>query len=111
MISVCGTSIDLRAFLIIAAGEQQGNSRRKLAFSHLLRYFHIGGIELAVAIGFEGSKNITDNLFLPIDKLEGLSGPGAFGMAESFNKSYGIVGGGFVVNGIRGFKPCRFVFF
>ena len=110
MISVCGTAIDLGTFFVIPAGEKQCDSSRKLGLAHLFRNFHVGGVELAVAIGFEGSKDITDNLFLPIDQLEGLSGPGAFGMTEGFDKSYCVVGGGLVINRICRLKPCRSVF-
>ena len=73
-------TVDFRSFLAVAAGEQQRDSRSQFALAHLLRDFHIGGVELPIAIGLECSKDVTNNLFLPIDKLKRFTGPRAFGM-------------------------------
>ena len=45
----------------------------RVAILLLLGDLDIGGSELAVAVGFDGAEQVTDDLFLPVDELEGLS--------------------------------------
>ncbi|MPM44026.1 hypothetical protein SDC9_90704 [bioreactor metagenome] len=80
LVPVGSTAVNLGAFLKISAGKQQSNRRRKFTLAHFLWYFHIGGIKLSVAVGLDRSKDVTNNLFLPVDKLKGLTSPRAFGM-------------------------------
>ena len=75
LVSVSCTAINLGALLIVAASQQQGDSSRELTFAHLLWYLNVGSIKLPVTVWLERSKDVTDNLFLPVDKLEWLSGP------------------------------------
>ena len=51
LIVIGGTAVDLGAFFTVAAGEQQCDGRSQFAFAHLLGNFHIGGVELPVAVG------------------------------------------------------------
>lgn len=51
LIVIGGAAVDLGAFFTVAAGEQQRNGGGKFRLAHLLRNFHIGGVELTVAVG------------------------------------------------------------
>ena len=111
LVSVSCTAINLGALLIVAASQQQGDSSRELTFAHLLWYLYIGRIELPVTVGFQCSKDVTDNLFLPVNKLEWLSGPCAFGVTERFYERHSVVGGFFVIGRILRFEARLFVLF
>ena len=63
----------------------------------LLRYFHIGRIELPIAVLFEHSKDIPDNPLLPVDELKGLARPGSLGVAQALDEAYGVICSSFVV--------------
>ena len=61
----------------------------------------VGGVELPVAVGLEGAEHIPDDLLLPVDQLEGLSGPSPLGVAETLDEAHSIVSG-FPPSGLRG---------
>ena len=61
--------------------------------------FDVGGVELSIAVLFDHAEQVADNAFLPVNQLEGLSRPGAFGVAETLDEADGIVRQGFVVVG------------
>ena len=52
LLAVSCAAIDFGTFLTITAGQEQGHGSSEFGFSHLLRDFHIRGIELAIAIRF-----------------------------------------------------------
>ena len=66
---------------------------------------------MSVAIGLERSENIPDNLLLPVNQLEWLSGPCAFCMAKAFNEADRIIRSFLIVVGILSGKLRRFIFF
>jgi len=59
---------------------------------------------LPIAIRFQNAEQVTDNLFLPVQQFEFLSCPGAFGVAEAFNKRNSIISRLFVILGILRIK-------
>lgn len=81
LLTVGSTAIDLGAFLSVTAGEQKCHRSGKLRFALFLWNFDVGGIELPIAVRLEDTEDVPDDLFLPVNKLEGLSRPGAFGVA------------------------------
>ena len=81
LLTVGGTAVDLGAFLSVTAGEQKRHGSGKFRFALLLGDLDVGGVELPIAVGLEDTENVPDDLLLPVDKLEGLSCPGAFGVA------------------------------
>ena len=92
LIAIGGTAVNLGTFLIVSAGEKQSDSGGKLTFALFFWNFNIGGIKLPVAVGFQCSENITDNLLLPVDELKRLTCPCAFGVGESLDKGNSVVG-------------------
>ena len=91
LLTVGGAAVHLGAFLSIAAGEQQSHRSGKLRFTLFFRDFDIRSVELPIAVWFEDTENVPDDLLLPVDKLKGLSRPGALGVAEAFNKHDGVI--------------------
>ena len=91
LLTVGGAAVHLGAFLSIAAGEQQSHRCGKLGLALLFRDFDIRSVELPIAVWFEDTENVPDDLLLPVDKLKGLSRPGALGVAEAFNKHDGVI--------------------
>ena len=111
LLPVGGTAVDLGTFFTISAGKQQRHSRSQFGFALLFRNLNVGGVELAVTVGFQRSEDIPDDLFLPVNQLERLSSPGAFGVTQAFNKTHRIISSGFVVMGILGHKCGGCIFF
>ena len=111
LLTVGGTAVNLGAFLTITTGEQQRNRCGKFGFALLFRNLDVGGVELPVAVGLQRSKNVPDDLLLPVDEFKGLPCPGAFGVAQAFDEHDGIIRSILIV--VRGFlhEPGGFVFF
>ena len=97
LLAVGGAAIHLGALLTVPAGEQKGHRSGQLRLAHFLRDLNVGGIKLAVTVLFDHAEQVADDAFLPINQLEGLSCPGAFGVAETLDEADGIVRQGFVV--------------
>lgn len=111
LLAVSCTAINLSSFFAITAGKEQCNGSRKLRFAHFFRDFHISSIKLSIAIRFQSAKDISYNLFLPVDELEWLTGPCTFGMAETFNKIDCVIRHLFAIGVVRSHKACRCVVF
>ena len=111
LLAVSGTAVHLGPLLAVPTAEQKGHSRRQLRLAHLLRNFNVGGVELPIAVGLEGAEHIPDDLLLPVDQLEGLSGPGPLGVAEALDEPHSIVSGLLVVCGVLGLERSGPVFF
>ena len=107
LLPICSAAIHLRSFLTVATAKQKSDRRSEFALSHFFRYFDVGGVELSVPVGFEGAENIPDDLFLPVDQFEALSGPGAFCMAQAFDKVDRIISRRFIVDGVLCFELGR----
>ena len=107
---VGGTSVHLGTFLTVAAGKQERHRSGKLGFALLLRNFDVCRIELPIAVRFEDTENVSNDLLLPVDKLEGLSRPGAFGVAQALDEHDGVIGSVRIVAGVLGSKLRRFIF-
>ena len=110
LLAVGGAAIHLGAFLIVPAGEQKRHCSGQLRLAHFLRDLDVGGVELPVAVLFDHAKQVADDALLPVNQLEGLSRPGAFGVAEGLDEHHRIVGGVLIV--VRGLRHelCRLVF-
>ena len=52
LVAVGGAAVDLGAFLVVPAGEEQRNGGGKFGFALFLRNLNVGGIELPVTVGF-----------------------------------------------------------
>ena len=52
LLAVSCAAIYFSSFLPITAGKEQGHGSSELGFPHLLRDFHVGGVELAIAVWF-----------------------------------------------------------
>ena len=102
LLTVGGAAIHLGALLTVPAGEQEGHRSGQLRFAHFLGDFDVGGVELSIAVLFDHAEQVADDAFLPVNQLEGLSRPGAFGVAETLDEADGIVRQGFVVVGPLG---------
>ena len=111
LLPVGGAAIHLGALLTVPAGEQKGHRCSQLRFAHFLGDFDVGGVELAVTVLFDHAEQVADDAFLPVNQLEGLSRPGAFGVAETLDEADGIVRQGFVVVGPLGHEGRGGVFF
>ena len=111
LLTVGGTAIDLGAFLTIAAGEQKSYRSGKLGLALLFRNFNVCCIELSVSVGLEDTEDVPNDLLLPVDKLEGLSRPGALGVAEALDEHHGIIRCVHIVVGGFLHEPCGLVFF
>ena len=97
LLAVGSAAIHLGALLAIPTGEQKRHRSGQLRFAHLFGNLDVGGVELAVAVLFDHAKQVADDALLPVNQLEGLSRPGAFGVAETLDEADGIVRQGFVV--------------
>ena len=91
LLTVGGTAIALSSFLSVTAGEQKRHRSGKLGFALLLGNLNVCCIELSVSVRLEDTENVPDNLLLPVDKLEGLSRPGAFGVAQALDEHDGVI--------------------
>ena len=109
LLTVRSTAVDFGSFLSVTAGEQKRHRSSKLGLALLFRNLDVGGIELPIAVGLENAENVPNDLFLPVNKLEGLSRPGALGMAEALDEHDGVIRSVSIV--VRGFlhEPCRLV--
>ena len=97
LLPVGGAAVHLGAFLTITASKKQRHGSGKFGLALLLGNFDVCGIELAVAVGFQRSEDVADDLLLPVDEFKGLSCPGTFGVAQALNEHDRIVGGIFVI--------------
>ena len=109
LLTVGGTAVDLGAFLSVTAGEQKCHRSGKFGLALLLRDFDVCGVELPIAVGLEDTKDVPNDLLLPVNKLEGLSCPGAFGVAETFDEHDGIIRSVRIIVGSFLHEPCRLV--
>nr|DAK60194.1 MAG TPA: hypothetical protein [Caudoviricetes sp.] len=75
------------------------HSRRKFRLALLFRNLNICGTELPVAVFLYHTEQVADYLLLPVDKLEGLSRPCAFGMAQMLDEHHGIISEVLVIAG------------
>ena len=64
---------------------------------------------MPVAIGLEDAEKVSYDLLLPVQQQEGLSCPGALGVAQIFDKGHGEIGGCFVVMAVLRLKGCGLV--
>ena len=91
--------------------EQKRHGSGKFRFALLLGDLDVGGVELPIAVGLENAEDVPNDLFLPVNKLEGLSRPGAFGVAEALDEHHGIIRCVHIVAGGFLHEPCRLVVF
>ena len=110
LLAVGSAAIHLGAFLSIAAGKQKRHRSGQLALAHFLRYLHISRVELPVPVRLQYAEQVADDLLLPVDQFKGLSGPGAFGMAEGLDEHDRIIGGILVIVGVLRLELRRLVF-
>ena len=108
--SVCGTAVNLSSLLTITTTKQKSDCRSKLALSILLGNLYICSVELPVSVGLHDAKQISYNLFLPVQKLERFPGPGAFCVAELLDEHDCIVRSILIVVGILQHKSGRLIF-
>ena len=111
LIAVGGTAVDFGSLFTVTTKEKQSDSRCEFAFAVLFRHFDKGGVELSVSVCLYGAEHITDDLFLPIDKLEVLSRPCAFCVAEALDKADRKVSLVFIVMGAFRHKAGWLVLF
>ena len=111
LLTVRSTAIDFGSFLSVTAGEQKCHRSGKLGLALLFRNFNVCCIELSIAVGLEDAENVSDNLLLPVDELERLSRPGAFGVAQTFDEHDGIIRCVHIVVGGFLHEPCGLVVF
>ena len=97
LVAVSGTAIYLGTLLAVPAQEQERHSGGKLRFALFLRYLDVRRIELPIAVGLQNSKQVSDDLLLPVDQLKGLACPGALGMAERLDKHHCKIGSVLIV--------------
>ena len=111
LLSVGSAAINFGSFLSVTAGEQKCHCGGKLGFALFLGNLNVCGIELPIAVGLEDTEDVPDDLLLPVDKLEGLSRPGAFGVAQALDEHHGIIRCVHIV--VRGLfhEPCGLVVF
>ena len=110
LLPVGGTAIDFSAFLTVTAGQQKRDGGSQFGLALLLGNLNVCGIELPIAVGLQRSEDVPDNLLLPVDQFKGLSGPGAFGVAQAFDEHYGVVRSRFIVMGPLCHERGRLVF-
>ena len=110
LLTVRSTAIDFGSFLSVTAGEQKCHRSGKLGLALLFRNFDVGRIELPIAVGLENAEDVPNDLLLPVNKLEGLSRPGAFGVAQALDEHHSVVCGICIVVGGFLHEPCRRVF-
>ena len=109
LLTVGGASVYLGAFLSVTAGEQKRHRSGKLRLALFLGNLDVCRIELSVSVGLEDTENVSNDLLLPVNKLEGLSCPGAFGVAETFDEHDGIIRSVRIIVGSFLHEPCRLV--
>ena len=110
LLTVGSTAVHLGAFLAVAASEQERHRGGKLRLALFLGNLDICRVELPVAVGLEDAENVPDDLLLPVDELEGVSRPGALGVAEAFDEHDGVIRSVRIVVGGFLHEPCRRVF-
>ena len=110
LLTVGGAAVHLGAFLSIAAGEKKRYRSGKLRFALLFRDLDVGSVELPIAVWFEDTENVPDDLLLPVDKLEGLSRPGALGVAKTLDEHHGVIRSVRIIAGGFIHKSCGLVF-
>ena len=88
---VSGTAVHLGSFLAISAGKQQSHRSGKFGFTLLFRNLNVCRVELPITVWLEDTENVPDDLLLPVDELEGLPCPCAFGVAQAFDEHDGII--------------------
>ena len=71
--TVIRAAVDFCAFFIIGTEHVQRDRSSQLAFSVFLSDFNVGSIELPVAVLFDQAEQISDDLLLPREQVEGLS--------------------------------------
>ena len=74
-----------------------------------LGYLDVGSVELPIAVRLEDTKDVPDDLLLPVNQLEGFSRPGALGMAEALDEHDGIIRSVRIIVGSFLHEPCRLV--
>ena len=52
---------------------------------------NVGSVELPIAVRFQHTEDVTNNLLLPVNEFKGLSRPGAFGMAQALNEVHSVI--------------------
>ena len=109
LLTVGSTAIDLGSFLTVTAGKQERHRSGKLGLTLFFRNLDVGSIELPIAVGLENAEDVPNDLFLPVDELERLSRPGAFGVAEAFDEHDGIIGSIRIIVGGFLHEPCGLV--
>nr|DAO53593.1 MAG TPA: hypothetical protein [Caudoviricetes sp.] len=111
LLTVSSAAVNLGTFLTVTAGQQKSNGGSQFRLALFLGDFDICGIKLAIAVGLQCSENVSDDLFLPVDQLEGLSRPGAFGVAQAFYEHDSIIRCIRIVVGGLLHEPCGLVVF
>ena len=111
LLTVGGAAVHLGALLAVTAGEQKCHRSGKLGLAMLFRNFDVCRVELPIAVGLEDTENVPDNLLLPVDELERLSRPGAFGVTQTFDEHDGIIRCVHIVVGGFLHEPCGLVVF
>ena len=111
LLTVGSAAVDLGSFFSVTAGEQKCHRSGELGLALLFRNFDVGGIELPITVGLEDTEDVPNDLLLPVDKLEGLSRPGAFGVAQTFDEHDGIIRCVHIVVGSFLHEPCGLIVF
>ena len=111
LVAVGGAAVHLGTFLSVSAGEEKRDGGGKLRLALFFSYLDVRRIELAVSILLQNAEQVSDDLFLPVDKLKRLSRPGAFRVAQGLYEHDRVVGGVFVVTGGLRHEPRGGVFF
>ncbi len=99
------------AFLSVTAGEQKRHRSGKFGLALFLGNLDVGGIELPITVGLDDAENVPDDLLLPVNKLEGFSSPGSFGMTKALDEHHGIIRCVHIVVGGFLHEPCGLVVF
>ena len=111
LVPVSGASVHLSARFKIRAEQIQCDRCSEFGLALLFRNFNIRRIELTIAVGLQYAEDISDDLFLPVYKLERFAVPCSFGVtAEPFYKANGVVGGVLIIVAVLRHEPRRFVF-
>ena len=97
LLAVGSAAIHLGAFLTVPAGEKKRHCSGQLRLALFLRYLDVRRIELPIAVVLQNSKQVSDDLLLPVDQLKGLACPGALGMAERLDKHHCKIGSVLIV--------------
>ena len=111
LLTVRSAGVNFRSLFPVTAAEIQCHRCCQFTLTLLLRNLHIGCVKLPVAIRFDHSEDVPDDLLLPVDKVKGLSGPASLGMAETLDKGDSIIGSVLVVMRVRCHESGRCIFF